>query len=121
MPEASDEIPGSCGKDSWLEVELGRDIGSRVAGSESRGSGGCALPVESSTSDRNGGRSRVSAWSLGGGGAGAAWDVTGMEDSGGNSAAEGGGSASADAVAVAFLRRRLPRGRARSMGKRKGG
>lgn len=51
LPEASDEIPGSCGKDADVEVELGREIGSRVGG----GNGSICGP--SSITDRNGGRS----------------------------------------------------------------
>ena len=36
LPEASDEMPGSCGRDADVEVELGREMGSRVGGGNGR-------------------------------------------------------------------------------------
>jgi hypothetical protein len=51
LPDAIDEIPGNCGREADVEVELGRDIGSRVGGGKGRTCG------PSSITDRNGGRS----------------------------------------------------------------
>lgn len=51
-PVANAEIPGSCARDVVVEVELGLEIGSSVAGSGKVGSSLMTILIEGSTGDK---------------------------------------------------------------------
>lgn len=50
-PVANAEIPGSCARESVVEVELGLEIGSSVAGSGNVGSSLMIIPIGGSTGE----------------------------------------------------------------------